>query len=86
MTEGLKLTSHLRDAVGGRTASALEKGFGYESVHDLLLHLPRRYSRRGDLTDLRSLRDGDHVTVLARISAIHTRPMRNRRGTLTKSS
>ena len=84
MTEGLKLTSHLRDAVGGRTASALEKGFGYASVHDLLLHLPRRYSRRGDLTDLRSLRDGDHVTVLARISAIHTRPMRNRRGTLTE--
>ena len=84
VTEGLKLSSSLRDAVGGRTATALEKAFGYEVVHDLLLHLPRRYSRRGELTDLRSLRDGDHATVLARICAINTRPMRNRRGTLTE--
>ena len=83
VTEGLKLSSSLRDAVGGRTATALEKAFGYEVVHDLLLHLPRRYSRRGELTDLRSLRDGDHATVLARICAINTRPMR---GVLLRAS
>ncbi len=84
VTSGLTLTSPLRDAVGGRTANALEKAFGYECVHDLLLHLPRRYGRRGELTDLTKLRDGDHVTVLARIQSVATRSMRNRKGTITE--
>lgn len=84
MTTGLTLNSLLRDAVGGRTANALQKAFGYERVHDLLLHLPRRYGRRGELTNLASLRDGDYVTVMARIQEVSTRPMRNRKGTLTE--
>lgn len=78
------LSSALSDAVGGRTATALNKAFGYESVHDLLMHLPRRYGRRGELTDLKSLREGEHVTVFARIESIDTRRMRNRRGTITE--
>ena len=84
VTEGLKLTSGLVDAVGDRTAKALWKAFGYNSVQDLLLHLPRRYSHRGELTDLASLREGEYVTVLARILKIETRPMRNRKGQLTE--
>ena len=84
VTEGLKLTSGLVDAVGDRTAKALTKAFGYQSVQDLLLHLPRRYSHRGELTELASLREGEYVTVLARILKIETRPMRNRRGQLTE--
>ena len=84
VTTGLTLTSSLRDAVGDRTANALEKAFGHTCVHDLLLHLPRRYSRRGELTDLTKLRDGEHVTVMARIQSVSTRPMRNRKGTITE--
>ncbi len=84
VTEGLKLTSSLVDAVGDRTAKALSKAFEYETVHDLLLHLPRRYSHRGELTDLASLQEGEYVTVLARILKVETRPMRNRRGQLTE--
>lgn len=84
MTEALTLTTALVDAVGGRTANALNKAFGYDTVHDLLLHLPRRYSHRGELTDLASLREGEYATVLARITKIETRPMRNRRGQLTE--
>lgn len=84
VTEGLKLATPLVDAVGGRTANALNKAFGYVSVQDLLLHLPRRYSHRGELTDLASLREGEYATVLARITKIETRPMRNRRGQLTE--
>ena len=50
----------------------------------LLRHYPRRYEQRGELTDLASLRDGEHVTVLAQISAVTTRTMKNRRGKLTE--
>ena len=35
-------------------------------------------------TDLKSLREGEHVTVFARIESIDTRRMRNRRGTITE--
>ncbi len=67
-----------------RTAKALATALGVRTVGDLLRHYPRRYERRGELTDLASLRDGDHVTVLAQIAKVTTRPMRNRRGRLTE--
>ena len=63
-----------------RTAKALATALGVRTVGDLLRHYPRRYERRGELTDLGSLRDGDHVTVLAQIAKVTSRPMRNRRG------
>src|SRR4029077_163748 len=39
-------------------------------VGELLRHYPRRYYTRGELTDLSSLREGDHVTVLARVEHV----------------
>src|SRR6266568_290164 len=53
--------------LGPRTAKALDDAFGMRTVGDLLRHYPRRYYTRGELTDLSSLREGDHVTVLARV-------------------
>ena len=44
------LESRLDGAVGGKTASALERAFGMRTVGDLLAHYPRRYARRGELT------------------------------------
>ena len=67
-----------------RTAKALAKALDVHTVGELLRHYPRRYEQRGDLTDLASLRDGEHVTVLAQISAVTTRTMKNRRGKLTE--
>ena len=67
-----------------RTAKALATALGVRTIGDLLRHFPRRYERRGELTDLASLRDGDHVTVLAQIAKVTTRPMRSRRGKLTE--
>ena len=66
------LDTALVDVVGGRTAKALEKGFGLRSVRDLLGHYPRRMAERGELTDLGALRVDDEVTVVAdvRSSAI----------------
>ncbi len=59
------LDSTLADAIGGRTAKALEKAFGMQTVGDLLNHYPRRMAERGELTELSSLRVDDDVTVVA---------------------
>ncbi len=67
-----------------RTAKALANSLDVHTVGELLRHYPRRYEQRGELTDLADLRDGEHVTVLAQIKAVTTRPMRNRRGKLTE--
>ena len=77
-----RLEEPLRDAVGGKAAGKLEKAFGLRTVGDLLRHYPRRYARRGELTDLAALRDGEHVTVFAQVAKVTARPMRARRGRL----
>jgi ATP-dependent DNA helicase RecG len=61
----------LRDPLplGKKTSEAFEKVFGIKTVGDLLRHYPRRYYTRGELTSLSELREGDHVTVLARVEA-----------------
>ena len=69
------LREPLTRALGPRTAKALEGTFGLRTVGDLLRHYPRRYYTRGELTDLSSLREGDHVTVLARIEFVSLHPM-----------
>jgi ATP-dependent DNA helicase RecG len=65
----------LTRALGPRTAKALEGAFGMRTVGDLLRHYPRRYYTRGELTDLSSLREGDHVTVLARVHMVSEIPL-----------
>ena len=69
------LREPLTRALGPRTGKALEAALGVRTVGDLLRHYPRRYYTRGELTDLSSLREGDHVTVLARIAQVSLHPM-----------
>ncbi|MGH3202259.1 MAG: ATP-dependent DNA helicase RecG [Streptosporangiaceae bacterium] len=69
------LREQLTRALGPRTAKLLENAFGMTTVGDLLRHYPRRFYTRGELTDLSSLREGDHVTVLARIANVSFHPM-----------
>src|SRR5512142_137177 len=69
------LSEPLTRPLGPRTAKALEAAFGMRTVGDLLRHYPRRYYTRGELTDLSSLREGDHVTVLARVEHVGTHKM-----------
>jgi ATP-dependent DNA helicase RecG len=73
-------------ALGPKTAKALAASFDMETVSDLLRHYPRRYAQRGELTDLASLRDGEHVTVLAQVVDVRSRPMGNRRGQVVEVS
>lgn len=76
------LQERLSGIVGGRTAKAMADAFGLNTVEDLLLHLPRRYARRGELTKLGALSVDEHVTVLADVASVTSRPMRGRRGNL----
>src|SRR6202040_2765942 len=74
------LREPLTRALGPKTGKVLENAFGMRTVGELLRHYPRRYYTRGELTDLSSLREGDHVTVLARVDhvGIHQMPSKGR--------
>jgi ATP-dependent DNA helicase RecG len=76
------LDESLRDVLGGKAAKKLDEAFGLRTTGDLLRHYPRRYAERGELTDLASLRDGDHVTVFAQVARVTSRRMRAKRGQL----
>ena len=67
-------------AVGAKAAKALNDAFGLQTAGDLLRHYPRRYATRGELTDLASLREGEHVTVLAKVAFSQRRLNGTRRG------
>jgi ATP-dependent DNA helicase RecG len=79
-----RLDDRIDRAFDPRTVKALANSLDVHTVGELLRHYPRRYEQRGELTDLANLRDGEHVTVLAQIKAVTSRPMRNRRGKLTE--
>src|SRR5215468_3568341 len=76
------LDEPLRGVVGGKAAARAEKAFGLRTTGDLLRHYPRRYVRRGELTDLASLQDGEQVTVFAQVAKVTSRRMQSRRGRL----
>ena len=75
------MRSPLVDAVGGKTAKALEKGLGLRTCGDLLRHYPRRYVERGVLTPLGDLVEDEYVTVQAEVVSANTRTIHTRRET-----
>ncbi|HUW78892.1 MAG TPA: ATP-dependent DNA helicase RecG [Candidatus Nanopelagicaceae bacterium] len=77
-----QLNERLVKVLGDRTAKALEKGLGLRTVGDLMRHYPRRYAERGELTQFASLNEGELVTVVADVSKVSVRPLRNRKGTM----
>ncbi len=74
----------LARVLGPKTAGSMGDQLGLETVGDLLRHYPRRYASRGEQADLADVQVGDRVTVLAQVRSVTTRPMRNRRGSLTE--
>jgi ATP-dependent DNA helicase RecG len=70
--------------LGPKAAKKFDDAFGYQTVGDLLRHYPRRYHNRGELTDLAELREGEHVTVLARVVRTEKFRMKQRRGEVIK--
>lgn len=70
--------------VGTRTAGALAQ-LGVHTVGDLLRYYPRRYTTPGRMTDLRGLRIGEHVTVMAEVRQATVRRMRARAGAVLEA-
>ena len=79
------LDTRLSGALGGRTAQAVERAFGYRTVGDLLGHYPRRYALRGELTALASLPLDESVTIVAEVLEVRERTMRSRRGSILEA-
>jgi len=78
------MSDSLVDYLGGKTAKALQSAFSMETVADLLTYVPRRYQKRGELTDIASLAEGADVTVLAEIVSVQNRRMARKRGSITE--
>jgi ATP-dependent DNA helicase RecG len=68
--------------LGGRTASALQKGLGLVTVGDLISHYPRRYAKRGELTALADLEVDSSVTIVAEVLSVAERSMKAKHGTI----
>ncbi|TFC95241.1 MULTISPECIES: ATP-dependent DNA helicase RecG [Cryobacterium] len=78
------LDSKLANVVGGKTAVALGKAFGVDTVGDLLSHYPRRYARRGELSSISLLPLDENVTIVAEIRSVEERPMKARKGSIVE--
>ncbi|WP_449277523.1 ATP-dependent DNA helicase RecG [Leucobacter sp. GX24907] len=76
------LDARLDGVVGARTAKPFARAFEVHTVGQLLMHLPRRYSRRGDLTPLMGLPLGEQITVIAQVLDVRQRQMQRRRGSI----
>ncbi len=72
----------LSEALGARDAQAVQKAFGFQTVEQMLTHIPRRYLDVGELTAVRDLPLGEDVTVAARVIHAHQRRMHRRKGFL----
>ncbi len=79
------LDTPLAGVVGDRTAKPLERAFEMRTVGDLLLHFPRRYSRRGELTPLNDLPVGEQIAVVAQVLDVRERQMQRRNGKLLEA-
>ena len=75
----------LSTSLGGRTAGALAKGLGLTTVGDLLMHFPRRYARRGELTELTHLPLGEDVTIVAEVLEVTERSMKAKKGSIVEA-
>lgn len=67
------LQTKLRDVIGDRTTKVVESELGYKTVGDFLHHYPRRYVRRGELTNIAELKEGEEATVLAKVFSVSSR-------------
>ncbi|GAA2056276.1 ATP-dependent DNA helicase RecG [Catenulispora yoronensis] len=77
---GIRLDGPLTKAVGDRTAKVLRTALGLETVNDLLRHYPRKYVKRGQLTELSELEPGTEATIVAQVTKVSRRAMAARRG------
>ncbi|CAN5356347.1 ATP-dependent DNA helicase RecG [soil metagenome] len=79
------LDEKLVTTLGPRTAAAFQKGLGLVTVGDLISHYPRRYARRGELTELSHLPLDENVTIVAEVLQVTKRDMKARKGSIVEA-
>jgi ATP-dependent DNA helicase RecG len=77
----ITLATPLEQVLGAKTSELLESQLDLRTIEDLLRHYPRRYDRRGALTDLGSVNVGDHVTIQGEVRSFTTMRNASRPGT-----
>jgi ATP-dependent DNA helicase RecG len=78
------LETPLSRVLGPKTATGMAEQLNLHTVRHLLRHYPRRYARRGEMARLDDLQVGDRVTILAQVTSVSSRRMRQRHGTITE--
>lgn len=76
------LKTPLSKVLGDKTAKSMAKHLDLHTIDDLLLHLPRRYAKRGELTPIDQLPVGEMVTVNGVVRQVRERPLRGRKGSI----
>ncbi|MGQ7295471.1 ATP-dependent DNA helicase RecG [Quadrisphaera sp. KR29] len=79
-----RLSSPLKKELGDKNAQVFAKTHGATTAGELVLVLPRRYYRRGELTPLAQLVEGEDATVVAEVVRTSTRPLRQRGGMMVE--
>jgi ATP-dependent DNA helicase RecG len=74
------LSTPLRALIGSRSAAKLAEKAELHTAGDLLRYYPRRYTQRGQLTDLARLRIGEAATVWVRITDVDVRSLAPKSG------
>ena len=80
----IDLETKLVNVIGDRTAKAITTELGLLTVGDLLHHYPRRYVKRGELTNIAELREGEEATVLAKVHSVKKRKAQNRKSVIVE--
>ncbi|AOW92350.1 ATP-dependent DNA helicase RecG [Rhodococcus sp. WMMA185] len=78
------LTDRLDHLLGRKTADALETAFGIRSVEDLLRHYPHRYASQGRELAEKDPPEGEHITIIARVTSAAVVKMKSRKGSMLK--
>ncbi|MBF5080646.1 ATP-dependent DNA helicase RecG [Quadrisphaera sp. INWT6] len=79
-----RLSTPLTRELGERTAKVIAETHGATTVGELVHLFPRRYYRRGELTRLGQLVEGEDATVVAEVVRTSTRPLRQRGGMMVE--
>ncbi|NLG56156.1 MAG: ATP-dependent DNA helicase RecG [Rhodococcus sp.] len=78
------LTDSLEQVLDAETAQALAEAFDLQTVEDLLRHYPSRYASQGrDLAE-KEPPEGEHITIIGRVTKADTVRMKSRHGSLLK--
>ncbi|WP_067711206.1 ATP-dependent DNA helicase RecG [Nocardia yamanashiensis] len=78
------LADRLDHVLGVKAAEPLLEHFDMQTVEDLLRHYPLRYATQGQPLTEEAPEEGQHITVMGRVTKTELRPMKNRKGSLLK--